>query len=172
MAFRGAREPVHANQPLSSWMAALDRPAEHAAAVEAVDAIGPAAIPVLLSHLRARNSSLGASLKALARRLGLAGPAPGPEYSPEGRRRQAVFVFERLGPHARVAIPELLRIGQDPDADNSVRAGAWQALAGVVGDDLSRYLAVKPLHAEPRVTSMPLTNSPGAEVSVSGPTAR
>lgn len=155
--FRSSHEPRYRDASLSFWMAALDRPADHAAAVEALDAIGVEAIPTLLSYLGQADSQFGRKLSELAGRVGIFKRPAGPEYSATSRRKQAVFAFERLGPRARIAIPSLLRLTESHDS--ALQTDAWRALAGVVGDNIDRYLTTKPVSTRLRTYSVTLSNA-------------
>ncbi|MBL9171438.1 MAG: hypothetical protein JNN07_27140 [Verrucomicrobiales bacterium] len=154
-------EPLYQDQTVSFWLAALDRPEDRVAALAALDSIGSQAIPTLLGHLGQRQSRIRSGLLRLAPRVLFVQRAFGADRS-ASVRKQAVLGFERLGPRANSAIPQLLRFTND--ADEGVRNDAWRALAGVVGDGIDRYLTTTRLAPGSEVSTEPLTKV-GTEVT-------
>ena len=141
-------EPRYKDHTVSFWLAALDRPEDRVTALAALDSIGSKAIPTLLRQLGQRESLVRRRVLVLALRFPFIHRAIGADRS-ASFRKQAVLGFERLGPLASSAIPELLHLTND--ADERVRNDAWRALAGVVGDGIDRYLTTTPLLPGPEV---------------------
>jgi hypothetical protein len=155
----GVRDPSYQGKPLGFWLRALDGQGDRDAALHAIDAIGAASIPSLLHRLEATDSSIKLKVLNLGVRLGAIDLSRAVALSASTRRSEAVAAFTRLGTQAKAAIPELLKLTQNPDSN--IRTSAWQALAQVAGDDFNRYLTTKPVplqSEEERVESLPATN--------------
>lgn len=116
-----SREPGYEGRPLSSWLQQMvlselnKNPVDRDKAAEAVRQIGPAALPVLLTLLRAED------------------PGPGRRVAADAARECAVAGYEALGPAARRNIPELCQVLTNHVAPYARRSAA-RAL-GFIGVD-------------------------------------
>ncbi len=107
-------DPIFEGQPLSYWLGRSAR-TESLTAQGAVRDAGTNAIPMLLRFMRAHDSPFKRKLIALAGKQDFVNS---PFVSDDDHWR-AVNGFEALGPAARSAVPELLRIYQtDPSPDS------------------------------------------------------
>lgn len=105
------REPVYDGKPLSYWLKGYD-PLEGSEpgrqqADQAVRQIGTNAIPLLLRMLREQDSPLKLKLIALARKQHVIKIN---YVSASSHNIQAAAAFEKLGPEAASAVPELVKI--------------------------------------------------------------
>lgn len=133
------KEPVYQGQPLSAW---LERyPGSFSSAHQMIDflqtekprvdtairGIGPKAVPTLLRMLRAKDSKIWIKVidfVANHSRLKV-------KYTPaETRHMRAGFAFQALGPDAKDAVPELIKI-YDRNISRSSFIGAAHALAAI-----------------------------------------
>lgn len=146
------REPEYHGVRLTDWLqqasakAALysnikdaEQAPEMEACKSALRAIGANAVPFLRNDLQARNSWFRAKLTGLSRKRPVArmlGPAwmvriqnwmVADLVNTNLRHRRAIFAFEVLGPRAESADPTLIRLTQNPDAQQ--RFWAFAAFA-------------------------------------------
>ena len=137
------KEPSYQGHTLSYWLQALDRQSERDIALEAIDTIGVESIPLLLSKLNEVDSSLKLRLLDWLVRSRAIDDLRAKEISASTRRHGAVVAFTRLGVVTKQAIPDLLILTKSQNAE--ISRDAWRALAGVVGEDINRYLVSIPL---------------------------
>jgi HEAT repeat protein len=117
------REPYAGGRPLSSWLKQLDdgdtqnglawspwaphRTEKQAQAADAIRLMGTNAVPNLLVALTNRDSSLKVKvLTLLAKQHWIKTPLPGTNHM----HRAAALAFDVLGPAAKDAVPDLVRI--------------------------------------------------------------
>lgn len=141
----GAREPSHQGKPLSFWLGELSGP-DREGALEALDAIGPKAIPALLRRFQARDSIVKLQALRVAYRVGLIEHSRVVRGLASDRRREGAEGLIRLGERAKPAVPELLKLTEHDDS--SIRALAWEVLAVVAGDEFEKHLRTEPMNAQ------------------------
>jgi HEAT repeat protein len=112
---RSQREPTYQGKRLSQWLAASCHAGPNSAdgqarACEAVRAIGKRAIPRLLEMLQTKDSPLKLTLMRLHQKQSLVKIAFTPDYI---SRRVATEGFWALGPQAKDALPQLVRLFHD-----------------------------------------------------------
>ena len=151
---RPPSEPVYQGKRLNTWgtLRYTGNRAEQVQAHHALLQIGPKALPFLLAEIRARDSRLLKINKAPAK---------------EVRQRQALAIFQILGPVAKPAIPSLLGLLAQTEMDG-VAAEALAAIGpeGVAAlartldsqNKWARFLAVRALR-----------KTGGASVPIAGP---
>jgi hypothetical protein len=145
------REPTYAGRSLSQWLTQYERGSHRpndpqlSEAEQAVGHIGSKALPTLLRWLREETPAkwkqniisalhnMGA--QTLARRLALTPTFSGPRTS---YQTLAVYGFLILGPQAKPAIPELLRLAHVP----RIGSRACFALSRIGSDALPPLLAL------------------------------
>jgi hypothetical protein len=106
-------EPVYLGKPLGVWIAdshATNNPQSRDAAFVAVRAMGTHAIPSLLRVLRAQDSPFKLMLVALAQKQHI---IPIHYSQPSLNYDLATVALFELGPKAKSAVPELLRIYEE-----------------------------------------------------------
>ncbi len=151
---RPPSEPVYQGKRLNTWgtLRYTGNRAEQAQAHHALLHIGPKALPFLLAEIRARDSRLLKFKKAPAK---------------EVRQRQALAIFQILGPLAKPAIPALLGLLAQTEMDGvaaealaAIGPEGVAALAGTLGspNKWARFLAVRALR-----------KTGGASVPIAGP---
>ena len=138
-------EPIHANQPLSYWMARMADPATSAQASSVLTELGPEAIPTLVDALHTRSSPTMDFVHDAAAKIKLAAPRT---YDAPNIRATAAFLLGQLGTNAAPAVPHLVEsLG---DKDPIVQVKAIRALAQIgepAVPELSRGLT----HPEPAI---------------------
>lgn len=126
----GPHEPVYQGRPLSYWLdrqfqtGSYDLPGHSADATNAVRAIGPRALPLLLDWTATGDSIGRRVLSEMAREYRFL-HLPGRQ----GRVEMAIWGFRVLGPEAESAVPSLTRLLQHRKAN--VRIAAAQALGAL-----------------------------------------
>ena len=128
----GPREPSYQGRSLSQWLEVWSNTDKadptNQMVREAMDAIGAKAIPSLLAWLSCEETPLKKKVNDIAIRIG----EPfgwGPMFS-DNRQMCAQVGFLHLGPQGRTAIPELVRLLNNPRATQTANAAAY-ALACV-----------------------------------------
>ncbi len=135
----GPPEPVYRGKTLGAWLD--DRRATPYGpvvlsdeAVAAVRALGPEAVPTLLTWLRASDSSVSRNAKiVLEWRLKLPLRVP----TNQDKRKRAMYGFRALGPAARSAFPALVAIALN-SPDEWQRGDAINALCQSDADAMRR----------------------------------
>ncbi len=153
-------EPSYQGKPLSAWLDegvrngdimwfGMENSGRESQSAQAVRAIGPRGIPLLLSLLRAKDTPLRKKLRDFAQKYKWI-PIHG--RNPEYLHALGCYGFWVLGPAAKSAVPQVIALLDDEDAQ--VRASAAYALS-FIGP-----VAIMALPAlEKRLTALSQTNS-------------
>jgi HEAT repeat protein len=116
------QEPVYQGKKLSDWLEGCDKShwvgTEWRESTEAVQHIGTNAIPTLLSKLRQKDSAVVMKLRSWATRQQFVRIRI--RYvSAAAQNHKAAVGFEALGPAAKTAVPELIKIFEENISDDS-----------------------------------------------------
>jgi hypothetical protein len=145
VALRPAPEPEYEGKKLSEWVVEFSTnasPAGKSRAEQAVRHIGTNALPYLLTWIRyeapLRTTALHEAIVVARQTLNAAWNPSDKQYRAEG----ALVAFSALGQEAKGAIPELVRIFNDPKTKPQTAVRAVLALGNLGKDALPPLLKV------------------------------
>jgi HEAT repeat protein len=142
-------EPSYQGKPLSAWLdqAARDRDigwfgressGRDSQPAQAVRAMGPRAIPLLLNWLRAKDTPSRRKLRDFAQKYKW---IPIDRRDPDGLNAMACYGFWVLGPAAKSAVPQVIALLDDEEAE--VRTSAASVLSCIGPGDITALPALE-----------------------------
>lgn len=135
------REPAYDGKRVSGWCQEVVRSqGDTKRATEALQKIGSAAVPYLVKLLKRKDGFLKKQYLGVVEKLPpwFGKSFPRPVLNAHEIRRKAVLVLGEIGPSARQAVPQLIKLLKDPDTE--VRLATAHCL-GAIGTEASESIA-------------------------------